>query len=130
MTLGDYFENTKGTGILATANASGEVDVAVYGRPHVVEEGKVAFIMADRLSHRNLQSNPHAAYLFIEQGGGYTGKRLYLTRLAEETDPQKIQAMRRRPVHMESGADSGPRFLVYFQVDRVRPVVGDEPEGQ
>ena len=126
MTLTEYFETTKGTGILATASSRGEVDAAVYARPHVIDEQTVAFIMADRLSHRNLQSNPQATYLFIEHGKGYKGKRLYLTRTAEETDPQKIQTLRRRPLPAECGCEGESRFLVHFHVDRVRPLVGDE----
>ena len=127
-TVSEYYENTKGTGILATADASGKVDAAVYARPHFVEERTVAFIMANRLSHRNLQSNPHAVYLFIAQGEGYKGRRLHLTKISEETDPEKIQAMRRRPLPVECGFESESRYLVLFQIDRVRPLVGDEPE--
>jgi len=129
MTASEYFENTEGTGILATADACGEVNVAVYARPHFLEERTVAFIMADRLSHRNLQSNPHAAYLFIEHGEGYKGKRLHLTKIAEETDPQKIQAMRRRSLLVECDFEIESKYLVHFQIDRVRPLVGDESEG-
>ena len=128
MTLIEYFEKTKGTGILATADAAGEVDAAVYAKPHFLDEQTVAFIMADRLSHRNLQSNPHAAYLFVERGEGYKGRRLHLTRISEDTDPQKIQALRRRPLPAECGADSECRFLVHFRVDGVRPLVGDDLE--
>ena len=85
--------------------------------------------MADRLSHRNLQSNPHAAYLFIEDGPGYQGKRLYLTKVAEETDAKKIAAIRRRPLPDDCPADGEARFLVSFRIDWVRPLVGDEKEG-
>lgn len=128
MALAEYFESAKGMGVLATANASGEVDAALYGRPHVIDDRTIAFIMADRLSHRNLQSNPHATYLFVERGEGYKGKRLHLTKITEETDPQKIQALRRRPLPAECGVESESRFLVHFRVDRVRPLVGDDPE--
>lgn len=128
MALAEYFESAKGMGVLATANASGEVDAALYSRPHFIDERTIAFIMADRLSHQNLQSNPHATYLFVERGEGYKGKRLYLTKVVEETDPQKIQAIRRRPLPTECGVESESRFLVHFRVDRVRPLVGDTPE--
>jgi hypothetical protein len=40
-----YFENTEGSGILATADSSGKVDAAIYSRPHFLEEGTLAFIM-------------------------------------------------------------------------------------
>ncbi len=79
MDLSEYFESANGLGVLATASADGQVDLAVYARPHVLAKDTVAFIMADRLSHANLQSNPRAAYLFREDGEGYRGKRLHLT---------------------------------------------------
>jgi hypothetical protein len=125
MDLREYFENTKGFGVLATANADGMVDAAVYARPHVVEEQTVAFIMADRLSHENLQSNPHAAYLFREGSSGYQGKRLYLTKLREETDPERIAELRRRTPPECKPGEGESRFLVTFRVDDVRPLVGD-----
>ena len=128
MRLDEYFENAKGLGVLATADADGKVDVAVYSRPHFLGAGdqELALIMADRLSHANLQSNPHAAYLFIEEGEGYLGKRLSLTRIREETDPEKIRAIRRRDLPPEcEGADTEKRYLVHFRVDETRPLVGD-----
>ena len=71
MELTEYFKNNKGFGVLATADSDGKVNSAVYGRPHVMEDGSLAFIMRDRLSHKNLQSNPHATYLFKEDGPEY-----------------------------------------------------------
>ena len=67
MNLKGYFENTKGGGVLATADSDGKVDAAVYARPHFMEDGTIAMIMRDRLTHHNLQSNSHAAYLFHEK---------------------------------------------------------------
>ena len=81
MDLRDYFENTQGTGILATADSGGKVDLAIYARPHFVGDDTAAFIMRDRLSHKNLQSNPQAAYMFIDKGPGYQGKRMYLQKV-------------------------------------------------
>ena len=87
---------------LSTADAEGKVDSAIYARRHVLDEGTVAFIMGNHLSHSNLVSNPHAAYLFLERGRGegaegYNGLRLYLTKTTgEQTDPKKIEAMRRK----------------------------------
>jgi hypothetical protein len=128
MDLKEYFETAKGTGVLATADANGKVDVAIYARPHVLEDGGIAFIMADHLSHENLQSNPHAAYLFVEAGKGYEGKRLYLTKVNEETDAERIAALRRRTTPERCDPSEGEqRFLVHFRLDRVRPLVGDEP---
>jgi len=122
MDLQGYFKKHKGSGMLATADADGKVDVAVYARPHVKDNTTIAFIVRDRLSHQNLQSNPHAAYIFLEEGDGYQGKRLYLTRNGEETNSEKIASLRRRT---KSDSNTEERkFLVTFSVDRIRPAVG------
>jgi len=121
--LKEYFENTKGMGVIATADKEGKVNMAVYSRPHFLEEGSLAFIMRDRLTHHNLRSNPHAAYLFVEEGPGYKGKRLHLTKVKEEENSERIQTLTRR--HYTKGME-GSRFLVFFKVDKVLPLVGAE----
>lgn len=128
MKLSEYFEKAKGVGVLATADAEGKVNTAIYSRPHFLDpndDRTLAFIMADRLSHANVQANPHAAYSFIEDGEGYRGKRLALTKVREETDHENIQAIRRR--RLPEQCDEGKtRFLVYFRVDDMRPLIGTE----
>jgi len=125
MDLRDYFEKTKGTGVLATADSSGKVDVALYARPHVLEDGTIAFIMADRLTHHNLQSNPHAAYLFTETQGMYQGKRLFLKKLSEEKNTERLKAMRRSCLcNEEKESDGQDRYLVIFKIEKELPLVG------
>ena len=119
-----YFEETRGMGVLSTSAKDGRVDSAIYSRPHVMADGTIAFIMRDRLSHRNLQENPYAVFLFKEDGPGYKGRRLMLKKLREETDQKRIDALRRRTYLAEnrSGQDS---FLVYFEIEQTRPLVGE-----
>ena len=117
----DYFETTKGRGVLATADAQGVVDAAIYSRPHVIDSDTVAFIMRDRLTHHNLQSNPHAAYLFMEAGAKYVGKRLFLTKIREEKDTDLAHNLHRRKYNEE---DKGPLFLVFFRIDKILPLIG------
>ncbi len=124
MDLKSYFENKKGTGILSTADAEGNVDCAVYARPHVMEDESIAFIMRDRLSRKNLQSNPKAAYMFIEDGTGYKGKRLFLKKIKEEENSERIAALQRRSYPKETDLNAEARFLVYFQVDKELPLIG------
>lgn len=121
MNMKEYFDGTKGRGVLATSDSKGRVDAAVYARPHVVDDETVAFLMVDRLTHHNLQSNPHAAYLFMEERDGYKGKRLFLTKLREEQDAEKIQKLRRRTYPDVKDKDE---YLVYFKIDKVLPLVG------
>jgi hypothetical protein len=117
-----YFENTKGTGVLATADSDGKVDAAIYSRPHFLEEDTLAFIMRDRLTHHNLTSNPHASFLFIENGPGYKGKRLFLKKVREEENPELVGKIKRRRYTDEN---LEPKFLVYFTLEKELPLIGD-----
>ena len=123
MDLKEYFENTKGFGVLSTADKDGQVDAAVYARPHVMEDGTIASIMRDRLTHENLRTNPHAVYLFLEEGQGYRGKRLFLTKIREEQDSELIDEICRRCYPSELQVTE-PRFLVIFEIDKELPLVG------
>ena len=126
MKLSEYFENVKGYGVLATADSAGKGDVAMYARPHFMDEETIAFIMPDRLTHHNLQSNPHAAYLFMETGEKLSGKRLFLTKIKEEKDSDLLYAIRRKSY----GDDREGRYLVYFKIYKVLPLIGaEEQEG-
>jgi hypothetical protein len=117
----EYFNSVKGHGVLSTADSDGKVASALYARPHVMEDGTLAFIMRDRLTHHNLLSNPRAAYLFIEDGKGFKGKRLYLTKIREEKDSPIISELQRRSFK-EPAEDN--RYLVFFKVDKELPLVG------
>jgi hypothetical protein len=127
MNLSDYFGKSKGRGVLATADSQGRVDAAVYATPHILDGGSVAFIMRDRLTHVNLQSNPHAAFLFMEDGPGYKGIRLFLTKLREEQDSELLFSLRRKD-YKESEEQTGPLFLVVFSVDKVLSLIGGGEE--
>lgn len=129
MDLKTYFEDIKGRGILSTADGQGRVDAAVYAKPHIMDEEHIAFIMADRLSHENLKSNGHAAYLFMEDGPGYKGIRLFLTKVKEEQDSELLYAIRSKRYASEK-EEGKTRFLVFFKVDKVLPLIGpgEDPE--
>jgi len=126
MSLQNYFENVKGLGIMATADSDGMVDLAVYAKPHVIDDTTVAFVMRERLSHQNLKSNPNAAYMFVEKGDGYRGKRLYLTEIREETNSSLIEEFRKKQPEICPAGDDSNKYLVFFQVNDVWPLVGDK----
>jgi hypothetical protein len=125
MTLAEYFEQTKGVGVLSTADNSGKVDAAIYGRPHFLDEETVAFIASDRLTHANLQENNSAVYLFKEDGS-YNGKRLYLIKTSEEKDSPLIDEIRRKKrKETEKINKTESKFLICFKVEKVLPLIGD-----
>jgi len=93
-----------------------------------LDDGRVAFIMRDRLTHSNLKSNPSAAYLFIEKGPGYKGKRLFLTKVQEEEDTPLLKDLKRRWISPQEDAVKGAKFLVTFQIDSELPLIGTGEE--
>ena len=125
MSLAEYFENIKGLGALATSDCEGNVDIAVYSRPYIIDEKTIAFSMLEHQSYSNIQSNPKAAYMFVEQGEGYAGKRLHLTKTGEETDPERIEEIKQQHTKTRE-PDEKVRHLIYFTVDKIRPLVGDK----
>jgi hypothetical protein len=128
MDLVNYFKNIKGKGVLATADDQGHVDVALYARPHIIDKDTVAFIMPDHLTHQNLQANIHAAYLFIEEGPGYKGIRLFLSKVREEEDSELLRSIRRRAYATEQGGKETSRFLVFFEVTKILSLIGPGKE--
>jgi len=125
MKLSEYFEKMDGHGVIATSDSKGKVGAAVYARPHFINEKTVAFVMADRLMHKNLQSNPHASYLFMESNKEDAGKRIYLTKTKEEADRKRVDEMLRKDTcPADEGYIKGKRYLVYFKIDKVLPLVG------
>lgn len=126
MNLSEYFATYTGIGVLSTSDASGKVDAALYAHPHFIDDTTIAFIMADKLSHANLQSNPSAVYLFIENDS-YEGKRLYLTKISEEKDSPQILELRRSKHGVQSDKNTSvSKYLVCFKIDKVRTLVGDD----
>jgi hypothetical protein len=127
MKLSEYFEKTQGIGVLATTDTAGQVNQAIYSQPHFLDDDDdetCSFIMSDRLSHDNVKHNPSASYLFIKEGDGYVGKRLSLTVIEEETDPEKIKAVRHRNIPTISEEEG--KYLVRFHIDGVRSLSGNE----
>jgi hypothetical protein len=125
MRLEEYFESTSGVGILSTADEKGRVNAAIYGRPHFMDENTVAFITSDRLTHANLKKNPSAIYLFKEDGS-YKGYRLYLMKIHEEKDSPLIEKIRRKQYKgLKRKYDTESKFLVYFNMEKVLPLIGD-----
>lgn len=121
MNTKEYFETAKGLGVLATADDHGRTNAAVYSRPHFMEDGTVALIMRDRLTHSNLTANPYATFLFKEDGPGYQGRRLYLKKVREEQDTELLQSLRRRR-YPDKTAEA--KFLVFFEIIDELPLIG------
>ena len=126
MNLKEYFDTNHGTGVLASADKNGMVDAAIYSRPHVFEDGTVAFLMRERLTYHNVQANPYATYIFVEGGAGYSGIRLYLKMIKEDNDPDLIAKMTRSWLSPQEDKTKGAKHLVHFKIEKILQLIGSE----
>jgi hypothetical protein len=125
MNLDSYFENVLGVGILATSDASGNVDAAIYAKPYVIDEKIIAFSMLEHTSYSNVMTNPNACFLFIEKGEGFKGYRFYIKQKGEETDPDNIKMLKKTHNIIDMPTDQ-KRHLVYFKINHIRPLIDDK----
>jgi putative heme iron utilization protein len=124
MKLSEYFDNARGRGVLATSDSRGEVNAALYSRPHFKDEETVMFIMGERLSHENLKSNPHAAYIFMEEGTASEGKRLYLTKIGEEMNDELVETLRKKHSYvLQEDYLKTKKYVVTFRVNKISPLI-------
>lgn len=125
MNLKDYFKTKNGNGVLATANSDGKVNVAVYAKPFVENDSTIAFVTTNRLTYANLQSNPQAAYLFLESGGVYGGKRLFLTKIQELKGEDVTQPELKERYEKAVKTYKNEQFtVVFFRVNEIRQLIG------
>lgn len=119
-----YFDDARGVGFLATAGRGGEVNIAVYSRPKVLRDGTLALGMTDRLTHANLQENPHAVYAFQQKG--FQGVRLYLEKVREEDGGPVLEEVKARAdAIVGAGTGAEVKHLVIFRVRKALVLVGD-----
>ncbi len=67
MNLIEYFENKKGSGILATADADGNVDGAPYSKPHFEDGHTVMFIHGGQIEPQESR-NESPCCLYFPRG--------------------------------------------------------------
>lgn len=110
---------------MATCDLEGRVNQAIYSKPFVIDNKTVVLVMKQQTSHKNLRSHLQASYLFIEKGVGCKGLRFCLTMRNEEKNRSLIEALRKKQPCIYPKEDDSDKFLVFFEVDRIRPLIGD-----
>lgn len=123
MNLRQYFHTTPGRGILATAGKDGAVDMAIYSGPYFKDDTTLGFIMAEHLTYDNIKANPRACFMYIESGGWFSGKRVYLTKVSEGRGKKLITDVCEHCNYSFHG-NIDTAHVVFFKVDKVRPLVG------
>ncbi len=127
MKLNEYFEKTKGYGVLSTADSEGHVDATLYSLPIFEDDETVIFIMFDHLTHKNIKANPFASFLFIEEGTkGSKGKRLSLKKYREDSNGATIDRLFKEK-NIDKKYRTLSKFIVYFKIEITRDLAENWP---
>jgi pyridoxamine 5'-phosphate oxidase-like protein len=125
--LMDLFNKRPRIGTLSTASAKGEVNVAVFGSPQMIDENTVVMGIGANRSFKNLQENPRAVFIVMEPGETVTdwkGARVYLEAIAIETGGGFYEQIRE---NIEKAAGKAAAAMikaaVRFKITELRPIV-------
>jgi hypothetical protein len=122
-----FFNKQPRIGVLSTADKEGGVNAAVFGSPRMIDDDTIVMGTSANRTLQNLEQNPSAVYLIVEQGKAATdwrGLRVYLKVDRIEKEGNHLEQIRSAIAKM-AGEDAAGRIVaaVVFKVTRVRPLV-------
>ena len=125
--LMELFNKWPRIGTLSTANKVGEVNVAVFGSPRMVDENTVVMGIGNNRSFRNLERNPKAVFIVMEPGQtvmDWRGARVYLEAVDMETEGDFYEDIK-RGIAKAAGEEAADMIYaaIRFRVTDVRPIV-------
>jgi hypothetical protein len=125
--LMELFNKYPRIGALATANKEGDVNVAVFGSPRMVDENTVIMGIGENRSYRNLQRNPKAVFIVMEPGEtvmDWKGARVYLEATDLETEGEFYDQIKQN-IAKAAGeqAASMIQAAIRFKITEMRPIV-------
>lgn len=123
----EIFNKQPRIGTLSTANTQGDVNVAVFGSPQMIDENTVVMGIGENRSFRNLRENPKAVFIVMEPGDtimDWKGARVYLEALAIETGGGFYDQIRDN-IAKAAGEQAAKMIhaAVRFKINDVRPIV-------
>lgn len=139
--LMEYFNKGPRLGVLSTSSNDGQVDSAVFGSPHMIDEKTVLVATAKNRTSANLLENPNAVYVIIERCSDspkeenmnmepgssvmdWKGIRVYMKMKEYKTSGEMLEMIRSQAANFvgEEGAK-----MIYaamtFEIYEVRPLV-------
>ncbi len=123
----EVFNKQPRIGTLSTANAKGEVNVAVFGSPQMIDENTVVMGIGENRSFSNLRENPRAVFIVLEPGEtlmDWKGARVYLEALDIETGGGFYDQIRDNIA--KTSGELAARMIhaaIRFRITEVRPIV-------
>ncbi|MEE9420149.1 MAG: pyridoxamine 5'-phosphate oxidase family protein [Desulfatiglandaceae bacterium] len=125
--LTTLFNKRPRIGSLSTANGKGEVNVAVFGSPQMIDENTVVMGIGKNRTFMNLQENPKAVFIVMEPGktlADWKGARVYLEALDIETGGGFYDQIKDN-IAKVAGKETAQMIhaAIRFKITEVRPLV-------
>ncbi len=125
--LMEMFNKAPRIGALATSNKSGDVDVAVFGSPRMIDENTVIMAIGNNRSLSYLEENPKASFIVMEPGSNpmtWKGSRLYLKVESIERSGEMLDTFREQ-IRKMAGDTSADAIVaaIRFSITEVRGLI-------
>ncbi|WP_348303244.1 pyridoxamine 5'-phosphate oxidase family protein [Methanothrix sp.] len=125
--LMEYFNRQPRLGVLGTASKDGIVDVAVMGSLQMIDEKTITATFARGRTFANLQENPNAVYMIMNQGSeilDWKGIRVYLRMREYITSGPQLESYKSQVAKVvgEQAAEM-IQVMVTFDLTEVRPLI-------
>jgi hypothetical protein len=128
----ELFNKRPRIGSLSTASSKGNVNVAIFGSPQMIDESTVVMGIGKNRTFQNLQENPKAAFIVMEPGESpmeWKGARIYLEATGIETQGELLDRIKGMIAQAAGGAAAKMiHAAIRFNVTEVRPLI-DPLEG-
>ena len=125
--LMELFNKMPRIGTLSTANKQGDVNVAVFGSPRMIDQDTIVMGIGNNRTFRNLERNPKAVFIVMEPGPtvmDWKGARVYLEAVAMQQEGALFDDVK-RGIAKAAGQQAADMLhaAIRFNITEVRPIV-------
>ena len=123
----EMFNRKSRIGALATSGKNGDVNVAVFGSPQMIDEDTIIMAIGENRTYKYLQENTKASFIVIEPGEStdqWKGVRLYLE-VDEFVRYGELLDSFREKIRKVAGDRSASAITaaIRFKITDVRPLI-------
>lgn len=125
-TVRNMMKNQGRANVLATSDAQGKVNLAMFGSYQLIDDSSVIVMLSDNRSFKNLNENPYAACIVMlhgRTGMATEGCRLYMKARTIEDEGQTWTEVREQIRAKIGNAADMLKHLVWFDIVEVRPIL-------
>jgi len=129
--LMEVFNKRPRIGALSTSDGKGNVNVAVFGSPQMIDDNTIVMGIGNNRSYRNLQENQKAAFIIMEPGSTapeWKGVRVYLEAVSIESAGELYNKIKEE-ITNRLGKQAGEmiKAAIRFTITEVRPLIERMP---